>query len=173
MNPRESWARFLPSPVIFNLATLGPLGRVARAPGTVGSLAGVCWFTVVFFPLGWFGYFLTLVLSVYGAVELCGEAERRMFKSDPGEVVLDEFVAVPVCFLGLQPYLSASGYAWAVILAGFLLFRIFDVLKPLGINRLQDLPGGVGVVADDLGAALATCITLHVIIRIYRMGWGW
>ncbi len=173
MNPRESWARFLPSPVIFNLATLGPLGRVARAPGTVGSLAGVCWFTVVFFPLGWFGYFLTLVLSVYGAVELCGEAERRMFKSDPGEVVLDEFVAVPVCFLGLQPYLFASGYAWAVILAGFLLFRIFDVLKPLGINRLQDLPGGVGVVADDLGAALATCITLHVLIRICRYEWGW
>ena len=164
MNSRESWTRFLPSPVICSVATLGPLGRVAHAPGTFGSLAGVCWFTVVFFPFGWFAYFLTLALSLYAAVELCGEAERGMFKNDPPEVVLDEFVAVPVCFLGLQPYIFASGYAWAVILAGFLLFRFFDVLKPLGINRLQDLPGGGGMVADDLGAALATCITLHLLI---------
>jgi phosphatidylglycerophosphatase A len=58
--------------------------------------------------------------------------------------------------------LAAAHPAWQILLAGFALFRFYDILKPLGIGRLQDLPGGWGVVADDLGAALATAVTLHL-----------
>ena len=53
--------------------------------------------------------------------------------------------------------------------AAFCIFRFFDILKPLGINRIQRLPGGLGVVADDVAAALATCVVLNVIARI---PWG-
>jgi phosphatidylglycerophosphatase A len=76
-------------------------------------------------------------------------------------VVLDEFIVIPLCFLGWQ---SLDGHLpyWAILLAGFALFRFFDIVKPLGIGRLQRLPGGWGVVADDVGAALAACATLHV-----------
>ena len=57
----------------------------------------------------------------------------------------------------------ASGHLpdWALLLAGFAFFRFFDILKPLGIARLQHLSGGWGVVADDVGAALAACASLH------------
>ena len=51
--------------------------------------------------------------------------------------------------------------AWAIFLIGFGLFRIFDILKPFGIKRLQDLPAGWGVVVDDLAAALLTCAVMH------------
>jgi phosphatidylglycerophosphatase A len=81
-------------------------------------------------------------------------------------VILDEFIAMPLCFLGWRA-LPAVLPTWAVLLAGFALFRLFDIWKPLGIRRLQALPGGWGVVADDLVAALAACATLHITL------WAW
>jgi phosphatidylglycerophosphatase A len=101
-----------------------------------------------------------ILASSYVAVAVCGEAEIRLGKSDPGEVILDEFVAMPLCFLG-APRLLQIAPAWEVLLAGFAVFRFFDIAKPLGIRRLQSLPGGWGVVVDDLAAALATCATMH------------
>ena len=163
MNERQSWIRFLPSQVVLNIASVGPCGHARKAPGTVGSLAGLIWYTVVFYPLGNFNYLLMLALTIYLAVEFCGEAEKRLFQRDPSQVVLDEFVAMPVCFIGLQPYLE-MGYAWAIFIVGFGLFRFFDIIKPLGIKRLQDYPGGVGIVVDDLAAGLAACLTLHAIL---------
>jgi phosphatidylglycerophosphatase A len=55
------------------------------------------------------------------------------------------------------------------LLAGFGLFRLFDILKPFGISRLQSLPGGWGVVADDLAAALAACATLHGVVALWSL----
>ncbi|MCX6943233.1 MAG: phosphatidylglycerophosphatase A, partial [Opitutales bacterium] len=81
---------------------------------------------------------------------------------------LDEVVAMPLCFLG-WPALAGSLPVWAVLLAGFALFRFYDILKPLGIRRLQDLPGGWGVVVDDLAAALASCATLHAGLGLWRL----
>jgi phosphatidylglycerophosphatase A len=156
------WLRLLPSRYVINIATLGPIGRVRKAPGTVGTVAGLVWFTLFFFQAGPLGFMILGGLSIWVAVVFCGEAEVRLGKVDPSEVVLDEFVAVPFCFLGLQPYLW-EGRTWAVVLAAFLLFRLFDILKPFGISRLQKLQGGAGVVADDLAAALATCICLHLL----------
>jgi phosphatidylglycerophosphatase A len=79
-------------------------------------------------------------------------------------VILDEFTAMPLCFLGwpaLAGMLPSWAAPWAVFVAGFLLFRLFDITKPLGIHKLQDLPGGWGIVVDDVAAALATCAVLH------------
>ena len=53
---------------------------------------------------------------------------------------------------------------WPVLIAGFVLFRLFDIFKPFGISKLQNLPGGLGCVADDLAAALASCIVLHLLL---------
>ncbi len=163
MKDRQSWIRFLPSPVVLNTATLGSLGKIGKAPGTVGSAAGLIWYTVVFFPLGHIPYFILLALTVYLAIEFCGEAEKRLYQRDPKSIILDEFVAVPVCYIGLQPYLE-MGYAWAIFLIGFGIFRFFDIIKPIGINRLQSYPGGVGIVVDDLAAGLATCLSLHLLL---------
>ena len=163
------WPRFLPTPWVVNLAMLGPVGRVRRGPGTAGSFAGLIYFTVGFAALpAWLVVLLSLP-GLYLAVAICGEAEFRLGQRDPGGVVLDEFVVMPLCFLGWTalPAAWVADGRWAIFLGGFALFRVFDIAKPFGISRLQELPGGWGVVADDLAAALAACITLHAI------GWGW
>ena len=151
------------------VATLGPIGRMRKAPGTWGSLAGLVYFTLFFYQLGVCGTLFFSAVGIYVAVAFCGEAEFRLGKRDPGEIVLDEVIAIPLCFLG-WPVLLGVAPPWVIFIAGFLLFRFFDVFKPLGIARLQHLPGGWGVVADDVAAALATCAALHGLGALAGLG---
>ena len=79
---------------------------------------------------------------------------------------MDEFVAQPLVFMGIQwgsPVHLFDTRTLLVLACGFALFRFFDILKPLGIGRLQSIPGGTGVVADDLAAALAAGLVLWLI----------
>jgi len=167
MFAQPAWTRHIAPQDIVRLATLGPVGRARLAPGTWGSAAGLVYFVVCFSQFGILeGVVATLVtsaLATYFAVGVCGEAERQLGRHDPSEVILDEFVAMPLCFLGWQ-WIAAPGFLGflAILASGFALFRFFDIRKPLFINTLQDLPGGWGIVADDTAAALAACLTLHV-----------
>jgi phosphatidylglycerophosphatase A len=156
------WPRFLPTSTILTCATLGPIGRKLPAPGTWGSVAGLLYFTVFFYPVGVIGTLVFSAVGAYLAVAICGEAEFRLGRKDPGEVILDEFVAIPLCFLGWHALVGPLP-AWAVFVIGVGLFRFFDILKPLGIRKLQDLPAGWGVVVDDLVAALAACASMHLL----------
>lgn len=160
------WPRFLSTQLVLNLARLGPVGTRLPAPGTWGAAAGLLYFTVFFYPLGTVATVLLSTLACYLAVALCGEAEFRLARKDPGEVILDEFVVMPLCFLGWH-HLAGPWPQWVLFLTGFLLFRFYDILKPLGIRRLQDLPGGWGVVMDDVAAALASCATMHLAMLIW------
>ena len=129
------WSRALPTRLVVACATLGPLGQKLPAPGTWGSLAGLLYFAV-FFPRATLVENLVLsALGAYLAVALCGEAEVRLGEKDPGRVVLDEFIVIPLCFLGWRD-LGGHLPGWAILLAGFALFRFFDIVKPLGIGRL-------------------------------------
>lgn len=146
------------------IATLGPIGRKLPAPGTWGSLAGLLYYTIFFQHLNWLENLAVSGMAAVCAAFVCGQAERCLNKKDPGEVILDEFVAMPLCFLG-WPMLVQRWPAWAVLLGGFALFRFYDILKPLGISRLQRIRGGWGVVVDDTAAALVACVTLQVLVR--------
>ena len=81
------WPRFLPTRIVLGAATLGPLGRRLPAPGTWGSLAGLMYFTVFFYPMGTLGTILWSLPALYFAVAFCGEAEFRMARRDPGDIV--------------------------------------------------------------------------------------
>lgn len=161
-----AWPRVLPTGFVVACATLGPLGRRLPAPGTWGSLAGLLYFALFFQRASIGAILIASAIGGYLAVGLCGEAEVRLRKKDPGEVVLDEVIAIPLCFLGWRS-LHGSLPIWALLLAGFALFRLFDILKPFGIARLQRLPGGWGVVADDVAAALVACAALHVGVWVW------
>ena len=169
------WTRWLPGRVVINIATLGPLGRLP-APGTWGSLAGIAWYAVACHPSGWLGSTIITAAGLYLAFALCGEAEKRLAKIDPPEVNLDEFASIPLVFLGLRD-VFATGPVWLLLALGFALFRFFDIVKPLGIHRLQRFVGGAGVLLDDVAAALASCAVLHVAVRLTPLlewvrGWG-
>ncbi|HQY05948.1 MAG TPA: phosphatidylglycerophosphatase A [Lacunisphaera sp.] len=159
--PEPRWPRILPTRLVVAVATLGPLGTRLPAPGTWGSLAGLLYFLLLFRHSRWEVVFTWSVLLCYLAVAFCGDAARRLGKKDPGEVILDEFAVIPLVFLGWRAGYVAGLPEWAALLAGFALFRFYDILKPLGISRLQRWPGGWGIVADDFAAALAACGTLH------------
>jgi phosphatidylglycerophosphatase A len=142
----------------FHLATVGGLAERLPAPGTtVGSLVGALGFAAlvrlvpaVLLPVA----AAVLVLLLPLAVWACGAEAARRGVSDPGPVVLDEVagqwlaLVVLAAGTGAPPPLAAIGVS-------FLLFRVLDVLKPWPIGRLERLPGGWGVVADDLAAGLA------------------
>lgn len=162
-NPR--WARFWPDKVVVKLATLGSLGQL-KAPGTWGSVMGVVFYAVFFSHLSDFSAALLLAAFSYFAIGICGEAEKRLKKVDPGEIILDEFVAMPMCFVGLSGYGSHPQF-FMILLAGFLLFRFFDILKPLGIKKLQRYHGGFGVVVDDIAAALIVAVIMNVGVRFW------
>lgn len=162
MSSPPKWMRILPKWLVVGTSTLGPIGMKLPAPGTWGSLAGILYTLVFFRRLGWEQTVVWTVIFSLVAVFLTGEAARRMGRSDPGEVILDEFVVMPLVFLGWHAGYPGRLPDWAVVSAGFGLFRFFDILKPLGISRLQRWPDGWGIVADDFVAALAACGTLHL-----------
>jgi phosphatidylglycerophosphatase A len=164
------WPRQLPPQALLNLATLGPIGTRMPAPGTWGSAAGVMFFFVCFTQLGYFEFVLISAAMAYLAVGICGQAEIQMESHDPPEVIFDEFVAMPICFYGWRMISGTQPLPFlGLLLAGFLIFRFFDILKPFVINSLQRLPGGWGIVLDDTAAALATCATLHIAHAVWML----
>lgn len=163
-----NWAQQCPTSVIIALTTCGKIGFKWPAPGTIGSIIGIGTFVLFYYSLNTFSpflYALLLGLAVYGSIVLCGEAEKRLGQKDPPAVILDEIVAIPFCFIGLDVFLYKSN-VWLVLLGGFVLFRLFDIFKPFPIYLLQRLPGGLGIVVDDLAAALLTSVVLNTIFRV-------
>jgi len=155
-------------------------GLVPFAPGTFGSVLGMLWFSgLVFFQNLYF--FLTMqVISFFISVYLCGKAEKILKMPDPGSVVLDEIIAIPLCFtLPMLLYVYRHncmpdvGYffigktCWLGI-TGFILFRVFDILKPWPIRNSQKLPGGWGITIDDLLAGFWTSILLCAAIYLFQ-----
>ena len=141
------------NPVVRGLATLGPAGYAPVAPATAGSalVALVGWFLPV--PAPW----ITALLFVAGtslAVAVAGAAEHEL-GHDAKPIVIDEAVGQSLALLFVP-------HAPWMFVAAFVLFRIFDVWKPLGAREIQALPGGWGVVADDVIAGLTACGALHL-----------
>ncbi|MCS7262785.1 MAG: phosphatidylglycerophosphatase A [Aquificaceae bacterium] len=131
------------------------VGRFRYAPGTLGTLLGVplvyllvheWWLTLLFVLIL---YWLAVWSAGY-MVELTGE-------KDPEEVVVDEVVGYFVSYIFLEPTLKA-------LVVGFVTFRLLDIVKPYPIGLLQRLPGGHGVVADDVAAGLVNALVLYFLL---------
>lgn len=168
MIKHNSWTSHLSSTAIINLATLGPIGHLKYAPGTAGSFAGLIFYFLFFYTMHWLPFFIALALLIYFAIAICSEAEIRMGRKDPSEIVLDEFAAVPICFIGLETEMHQYPIL-PIIIAAFALFRYFDIKKPFFIYKLQNIRGGWGVVVDDIAAAAVTNVILQIFFLILRL----
>ena len=139
------------------LATVAYCGYFPIAPGTVGSAAGLVVYLAVWSTHSPFVE-AALILAVFAVGAWAGTIAERYFGGiDPGPVVIDEV-------LGMLVTLAFLSVGWTGALAGFCLFRIFDVLKPFPANRLERLHGGLGVMADDAMAAVYANISLRILI---------
>lgn len=145
--------------------TLFGAGFLPNAPGTWGSFVTLpAVYTVAyFFPV--FGipiFFLTsCVLSM-----LCAEEAQKKYGDDPSQFVLDECAGQSLVFIAAS-FTFVFAEDGLTLLIGFLFFRFFDILKPLGIDKLQKLPGEIGILADDLLAGVYALICLHLSEYIY------
>ncbi|QQR79440.1 MAG: phosphatidylglycerophosphatase A [Deltaproteobacteria bacterium] len=135
-------------------------GFAPFASGTWGSLVGLV-FYVLFKDFSSSLYAVTL-LGVFAISVWSAEiAEEHFGKKDPGEIVVDEII-------GQLVSLAFLPFSWKMTIAGFLLFRLFDILKPFPARWFQDhLKGGWGVVMDDVMAGIYANLVLQILIRIF------
>jgi phosphatidylglycerophosphatase A len=146
------------------VATCGYLGYVPIAPGTFGSAAGLA----VLAAVRWTGsppFELVAIALIFVVGVWSGNiAEKHFGGVDPAPVVLDEVLGMLIT-LALIP-VNVTG-----AIVGFLVFRLLDVIKPWPANRMEALPGGLGVMADDAMAAVYGNIVMRLLIVAMPAGW--
>ncbi|NCC24882.1 MAG: phosphatidylglycerophosphatase A [Deltaproteobacteria bacterium] len=146
---------------------LGPAGYLPKAPGTWGSLLATALAPLLFLPLGPAAR-VTVLVSVFVIGGLMAtRVERNLGRKDPGQVVIDELLGQ---WMALMPLGAPSAAMdWALVCLGFGLFRFFDILKPWPVRSSETwLPGGFGIMIDDLlaGCWAAAILWVLVFLRI-------
>jgi len=140
------------------LATCFGCGYAPKAPGTAGSAAAliIAWLLVRY--AGWQPWQLGMLAAaaLWPAVWAAGRMAQHAQQRDPRVVVVDEVVGQWVALAGAT---RLEGWIWP---AGFLLFRIFDIVKPVPVRQAEAWPGGAGIVADDVIAGLYVALVLRL-----------
>jgi phosphatidylglycerophosphatase A len=142
----------LPDRVVMAFATGFGFGRLPKAPGTFGSLWGLVLVRgLEHVPTPWRWLIAAGIVGV--GVPICARAAALLNAKDPRSVVFDEIAAFPIVFCGVT-------LNWTTGLLGFVLFRLFDIVKPYPVSRLEGFSGGWGIMADDLaaGAYAGACL---------------
>ena len=154
--------RFREKLVMF-LATGGFVGNIPFAPGTFGSVVAIplCYiFSKIKPSLAVFA----AVLIIFLAIWIAQAAETILKKKDPGSIVIDEIAGMVVTFIGV-PFNPVT------VVSGFLIFRALDIAKPFPIRTLERrLPGGSGVVLDDVAAGIYSNLLLHLGLYFFNKG---
>ena len=147
-----------------NASVLGA-GYTPFAPGTMGALVGI----IILFLIKWqqpnlqyftWGLLLAIIIFTLFGVWSTNEMETEWWK-DPSKVVVDELIGVWVAVLWIPAETQS-------LILGFILFRFFDIAKPLGIRQLEKIKGGWGVMLDDVGAGIYANIVLQVIVYFWK-----
>lgn len=134
-------------------------GLAPKAPGTAGTLVAIpLYLLFAQWELPWYTVFVAAAALL--GVWICGAASRQLAVHDHPGIVWDEFV-------GYWITMWAVPLDWRWIIAGFVVFRVFDIAKPWPVSVLdRKLGGGVGIMADDMLAGLMACLTLHIVLAL-------
>ena len=137
------------------IATGAGSGYLPKAPGTWGTLVGL----LLWWPLAGLSltaYLATVAVLCIVGVASAGAAEKILDRGDPGVVVIDEIVGVLIALAAVPLHPVAA-------LAGFALFRLFDIAKPFPVGWVdRHLHGGLGIMLDDVAAGLYALLVLHL-----------
>jgi phosphatidylglycerophosphatase A len=140
-----------------SIATGLGIGYFPFAPGTIGSLGGLALWAVL--PQTAISLGLAIAATFILGAWAGSVAERHFGGTDPGPVVIDEV-------MGMLVTLFMNPVGWRGAMVGFLIFRAFDVIKPYPADRLERLPGGMGIMADDFMAAVYSNLVLRAILAV-------
>jgi phosphatidylglycerophosphatase A len=139
------------------LATVAYCGYFPIAPGTVGSAAGLVVYLLVWSTQSRIVEVGLIAVTFAVGTWAATHAERYFGGIDPGPVVIDEV-------LGMLVTLAFIPVGWPAALAGFFIFRVFDVIKPYPANRLERVHGGFGIMADDAMAGIYANLALRLLM---------
>ena len=137
-------------------------GLSPKAPGTMGTVVAIPIYLLLV-SAGTGVYYGFLAVALVAGVFICGYTAKRIGVDDPKGVVWDEIVGYLITMLGLPP-----GVVW--LIGGFLLFRLFDIWKPWPIRWIdRNVKGGLGIMADDVIAAVFACLILNLSIYLLKL----
>lgn len=148
------WARLV--------ATFFGIGRMHPGPGTWGSAVTVLLWAAVSYqlsptlrmPIAIAAAILVTLIGIPAATQVARASETK----DPQFVVIDEVAGQLIALIAVP-------LAWKTFLAGFILFRIFDILKPPPVRQLEKLPEGTGIVLDDVAAGFYALLVMQLLLR--------
>jgi phosphatidylglycerophosphatase A len=139
------------------LSTFFGLGFVPVGPGTLSSAAAVLIYRLALYGLPWPWYMVIFLVLVALGTAASGAYAAELGQADPQRIVIDETA-------GQLLALFQVPIRWLPLTLAFVFFRFFDIIKPGPIRSLERLPGGWGIMADDLGAGLAAGALVHVLL---------
>lgn len=146
------------------LATAGGAGFMPKAPGTAGAVVGVMVY-LASEALNLGAYYPHAILLILAVGIWASFRVEELYGHDSQRIVIDEVVGQMIAFS-----FAAGRFRLPAldVIAGFGLFRLFDIFKPFPIRRLERLKGGVGVMADDVGAGIYALVILIILRYIFR-----
>ena len=144
-------------------AEVYPIGHSKYAPGTMGSLIGVLIGCFLILNLDVKFYLIFLLIFIFVSYLLCESHLKFYNKKDPKEVVVDEISGQFIAILGCVQS-DKSTYMFLSLFLSFILFRFFDISKIGPIKRFENLPNGIGIMADDIVAGLFALVTQAAIL---------
>jgi phosphatidylglycerophosphatase A len=149
------------------VATFFGAGRLKPGPGTWGSLATVIvwWMLSHFLPSSWVlpANVVLAGLAIAVGIPAATQVARASGSKDPQFVVIDETAGQLITLIG-------APLAWKSFLAGFILFRAFDIVKPPPVRQLERLPEGTGIVVDDVAAGLYGLAVMQLLLHFGLLG---
>lgn len=156
---------------ILAIASGAGTGYAPIAPGTVGSApaAALWWLAVAWAGVSSVSWLAVVAIVTALGIWAAGEAEKLYGRHDDGRITIDEWAGQGVALLFVPA--PPGQEAW-VALSAFLLFRLFDIWKPPPARRFEALPGGLGVVADDLMAGVYANLGVQLLWRVGLGGAG-
>ena len=157
------------------IATSFGAGYWPWGPGTAGAVVGF----VLWLPLVMTGHVTGTFIATLGLIVVftalgiwSASVAERFWGPDPSKVVMDETVGQWISMLPLSvfataacPFESVSCWMWAIL--SLILFRFFDIVKPLGVRKMEDLPGGIGIMADDILAGIYGAVILALCMYFF------
>lgn len=142
------------------VATVLGIGFFPKAPGTVAALAACLFFAVLKYCQASDWIVGGILVAIFIAGTLSASKVEECWGKDNGRVVIDEVLGMGIGLLFVPLH-------WAYYLSAFILFRAFDIGKPLYIRKLENIKGGLGVMMDDVGAGVYTNVIVQLLIYFY------
>jgi phosphatidylglycerophosphatase A len=147
------------------LATAFGIGRLPKAPGTAASFAAILIAIPVMWLAGFYGIAALAIIVTGAGIWISDVYGQQTGIADPQDCVIDEFAGqwIACAVMALSPTADTVGLTAVRFLVVFLLFRLFDIAKPWPVKKAEDLPGGIGIMADDVVAGLIAGFVVYLI----------